>query len=224
MSKFSYYRHSEVDRNVELDLEALYKFGTGDMEIFLRRYYELEFAAGQVFADADENCYPNASFSVLQFIANLRLIKNRCSQDARFLDVGCGLGSKVGIAQSLGFDAYGLEINPQYAAIASEQVGPNRILCTDAVGFREYGNFDVIYFYNPMVSGEIEQAIMANAKLGAIVYHAITLHSKPRRKHSRLTSRVLRFTDSAPNESVAVIPATCQQTATSYETTPEFLS
>jgi len=200
MSKYGYYRASEVERNVELDLEEILSTGLGDMSIFLRRYYELEFTVGQVFADTDEFCYPNASFSVLQFIAHLRLIKSRCEQNLRFLDVGCGLGSKVGIAQSLGFDAYGLEINPYYAAIASEQVGPNRILCTDAVGFCDYGKFDVIYFYNPMVSDEIEQSIMASAKMGAIVYHAITLHRKPGRKHSRIAPRILRLTDPAPSE------------------------
>lgn len=200
MSKYGYYRPSEVDRNVELDLEEILSTGLGDISIFLRRYYELEFTVGQVFADTDEFCYPNASFSVLQFIAQLRLIKSRCDQTTRFLDVGCGLGSKVGIALSLGFDAYGIEINPYYAAIASEHVGTNRILCTDAVGFCNYANFDVIYFYNPMVSDDIEQAIMANAKMGTIVYHAITLHKKPTRKHRRLTPCILRLTDPAPHQ------------------------
>lgn len=153
-----------------------------------------------MFADSDQSCYPNASFSVLQFVAQLRLIKNWCGQSPRFLDVGCGLGSKVGIALSLGFDAYGLEINPYYAEVACGQIGRDRVLCTDALGFHDYGKFDVVYFYNPMVSDQLEEVIMSNVNSGAIVYHAIKLHRQPKREFTRLTPCVLRLTDQARNE------------------------
>lgn len=82
MSKYGHFGPSEVDKNVKLDLDEIFRTGVGDIGIFLHCYYELEFTIGQMFADSDQSCYPNASFSVLQFVAQLRLIKNWCGQVA----------------------------------------------------------------------------------------------------------------------------------------------
>ncbi len=150
---------------------------------------------GQALSDGDHNYHPNASFSVLKFISILRSIKKRCSPSPRFLDVGCGLGGKVWIAEALGFDPCGVEINPNYARVASECVGADRIFCTDAIGFNDYGSYDVIYFYNPMPTDEIETAILQKAKKGAIIYHAIDLQAQPVRAFSRISQRVMRLTD-----------------------------
>lgn len=196
MGKFRSFRHSEVARNVHLDLERAKKVGHEDLAILFRLYYSLEFAMGQVFSDGDLNYHPNASFSVLKFIENLRLILRRCGEGRRFLDVGCGLGNKVWIAQSMGFDAYGLEINPKYAAIAIECVGANRIFCQDGIHFPDYGEYDVIYFYNPMPSDDLESAILKTAKKGAIIYHAVDLQVSPSRPFARLSARVLQLKDS----------------------------
>jgi len=195
MRKYRSFRHSEVARNVHFDLDRLEKSGHEDLTVLLQLYYSLEFAMGQVFSDGDLNYHPNASFSVLKFIANLRLIKRRCREGCRFLDVGCGLGNKVWIAQSLGFDAYGLEINAKYAEIASECVGADRIFCHDGITFQGYEDYDVIYFYNPMPTDELESAILERAKKGAIIYHAIDLLTPTSRTFSRLSPRVLRLTD-----------------------------
>jgi SAM-dependent methyltransferase len=198
MNKFHVLRNSEVATNANFDLQQLKESGDSDVAVLLRLYYSLEFAIRQVFADGDESCYPNASFSVLRFMAKLRLIQRLCGTSLRFLDVGCGLGNKVWIAQTLGFEAYGLEINPKYAEIAGECVGTNRILCHDGVTFPDYGDYDVIYFYNPMPSSELEAAILANARKGAIIYHAIGLQKQPSRAFVRLTPRVMQLTDECP--------------------------
>ena len=153
---------------------------------------------GQALSDGNFNYHPNASFSVLKFVSILRLIKKSCGPSLRFLDVGCGFGGKVWIAEALGFDSMGLEINPKYARIASECAGSDRILCTDALNFKDYSSFDVIYFYNPMPSDELELAIIQGAKKDAIIYHAIDLQAQPVRAFSRLSPRVLRLTDYAP--------------------------
>ncbi len=195
MGKFRSFRHSEIARNVHLDLERLKKAGQEDLAILFRLYYSLEFAMGQVFSDDDLNYHPNASFSVLKFIENLRLILRRCGDGRRFLDVGCGLGNKVWIAQAIGFDAYGLEINPKYAEIASECVGANRIICQDGIRFLGYQEYDVIYFYNPMPSDELESAILKTAKKGAFIYHAVDLQAPPSRAFARLSPRVMRLKD-----------------------------
>jgi len=198
MSKYHFLRNSEVATNVNFDLPQLREGRLNDIAVLLRLYYSLEFAIGQRFADGDERYYPNASFSVLGFMAKLRLIQRMCNDSPRFLDVGCGLGNKVWIAQTLGFDAYGLEINPKYAEIAGECVGADRILCQDGITFPDYDAYDVIYFYNPMPSSELETAIVTNARKGAIIYHAIGLQAQPQRPFVRLTPRVMRLTGEGP--------------------------
>jgi len=200
VTKFEYLRYAEIDKNVELDLQQLKNIGIKNLEILCRLYYSLEFAAGQVFADGDENYYPNASFSVLSFITKLQTIQKTCNAGSRFLDVGCGLGNKVWIAQSLGFDGYGLEINPKYATIAGEYVGTDHVFCHDGTTYPDYDQYDVIYFYNPMPSDELENAILTNAKNGTIIYHAIGLQTQPIRKFERLSPQVMRLTDDGPSD------------------------
>jgi SAM-dependent methyltransferase len=195
MSKFDFFRRLEVAKNVEFDLQQLKELDTNDLAVLFQLYYSLEFAIGQVFADSDDRYYPNASFSVLKFMAKLRFIQRICGAGSRFLDVGCGLGNKVWLAQTIGFDAYGIEINQNYADIAGECVGKNRIFCHDGITFPDYDQYDVIYFYNPMPSDELETAIITNAKKDAIIYHAIELRSPPNRASVRLSPRVMRLTD-----------------------------
>jgi len=178
-----------------LDLERIERAGNEDLAVLCRLYYSLEFALGQVHSDGDLQYHPNASFSVLKFISILRSIKKRCGPSLRFLDVGCGLGGKVWIADALGFSSFGLEINSAYARIASECVGTDRIFCSNALSFGDYGGYDVIYFYNPMPSAELEIAILKSAKKGAIIYHAIDLQASPVRSFSRLSPRVMRLND-----------------------------
>jgi SAM-dependent methyltransferase len=178
-----------------LDLERIEKAGHEDLSVLCRLYYSLEFAVGQVHSDGDLQYHPNASFSVLKFISILRSIKKRCGPNARFLDVGCGLGGKVWIADALGFSSFGLEINPAYARIARECVGADRVFCSNALSFDDFSSYDVIYFYNPMPSAELETAILNAAKKGAIIYHAIELQTNPARPFSRLSPRVLRLTE-----------------------------
>lgn len=195
MSKFHHFRDLEVASNVASDLQQLKELAIDDLTVLFQLYYSLEFAIGQVFADGDDRYYPNASFSVLKFMAKLRLIQRICGVGSRFLDVGCGLGNKVWLAQTIGFDAHGIEINQRYADIAGECVGTNRIVCHDGITFPDYDQYDVIYFYNPMPSDELETAIITNAKKDAIIYHAIELRSPPNRASVRLSPRVMRLTD-----------------------------
>ena len=203
MSKFHYLRRPEVAISANLDLQQLNSDAVNDLATLFQLYYSLEFAIGQVLSDGNENYYPNASFSVLRFMAKMRLIQQMCGAGRRFLDVGCGLGNKVWIAQAIGFDAYGIEINHKYAEIAGECVGTKRIFCQDGTTFSGYAHYDVIYFYNPMPSDELETAIFTNAKKGAIIYHAIGLQSRPNRAFVRVSPRVMQLTDEAPRHCLA---------------------
>jgi SAM-dependent methyltransferase len=203
MAKFQYARRQEVAVNVACDLQQCDEGMFKERAIFSRLYYSLEFAVGQVLSDSDTRYYPNASFSVLRFITKLRRIQRLCGVGAKFLDVGCGLGSKVWIAQELGFDAYGIEINKQYAEIAEEFVGPHRIICQDGVLYPDYDQYDVVYFFNPMPTSELEAAILKGAKQGAIIYHASGLQRLPTRDHCRLSKHVFRLTNRVTGNGLA---------------------
>lgn len=62
----------------------------------------------------------------------------------RFLDVGCGIGDKVMLAQSLGFDAYGFDYWEPYIGVAKRLQG-RAVWVDDAFKFEGYSGYDVVY-------------------------------------------------------------------------------
>lgn len=70
----------------------------------------------------------------------------------KFLDIGCGIGNIVLLAHEIGFDAYGLEYDEKIYDIAKGIVGKDHIFLGDMTSFRRYGEYDVLYYYQPMVN------------------------------------------------------------------------
>ena len=127
-----------------------------------------------------------------------------CSKP-KFLDVGCGIGTKVLLAQHFGCDAYGLEINPKYVEVArkvlaggggfeawSETMRRRRsvakhIIEADALTF-DYSPYDIIYFYCPQrhvedgkggrktLERRLEQRILDTATPGTVVMANLAAH------------------------------------------------
>lgn len=110
----------------------------------------------------------------------------------KFLDVGCGVGQKVFLAQMLGFQSYGLELrkelieegnslfqtvcgNRQYWGQKDESL--NAFIQGNALEFDRYGDFDIIYFYCPLFNRKMQQTleerIAKTAKAGTIVIGAL---------------------------------------------------
>ncbi len=96
----------------------------------------------------------------------------------RFIDVGCGGGTKVVTASKFFDYAVGLEYDPGYAAAARQLVEqPNFHNCSviegDALEYSDYNSFDVIFFYRPMRHVEmlrkLEDRIVRLARPGAIL-------------------------------------------------------
>jgi SAM-dependent methyltransferase len=97
---------------------------------------------------------------------------------ARFLDVGCGAGSKVAMAAQLFAAADGIELDPGYAAAARRLLRPHLVPRTtliegDARTFRGFGAYDAVYFYAPMRIGTalraLEDAIVAGVRPGTVL-------------------------------------------------------
>ena len=94
-------------------------------------------------------------------------------QPPTFLDVGCGPGTKMQIAQVLfGLQAYGIEIDKDMAA-AAEKLFPQRVTAKDALDCSGYDQYDLIWLYRPFRDRDkelaLEQKIIDAMKPGAII-------------------------------------------------------
>ena len=107
----------------------------------------------------------------------------RLRRPLRFLDVGCGGGSKLVAASSFFEEAVGLEIDEGYVTNARDWLGRigadgTRVIGGDALTFTGYADFDVIYFYRPFSDGalqsRLEEHILAQAGPGKILIAPLT--------------------------------------------------
>ena len=92
----------------------------------------------------------------------------------RFLDVGCGIGTKLLIASQYGYEVSGLELRPEYLEAARRLVPEARLIQGDAMEFEGYGEFDFLYCYRPFVDDEqedeLERRMLVQLKVGAWIY------------------------------------------------------
>ncbi len=87
-------------------------------------------------------------FEQVSFVHDyLGLDKKEGDATYRFLDVGCGIGNVLLVAEQYGFDVYGVEKDEYSCRTARELVGEERIWLEDAWEFDRYGEFDVVYFF-----------------------------------------------------------------------------
>ncbi len=90
-----------------------------------------------------------------------------------FLDVGCGPGTKMDIAEQLfGLCSYGIEIDKEMAEIAARKY-PLRAVQGDALEYEGYAGYDIIWLYRPFrdidKERELESRIISAMKPGAIL-------------------------------------------------------
>ena len=92
------------------------------------------------------------------------------------LDVGCGIGTTLLIANALGFATRGIEYNKELVEVAKKLVSltygeVGRIDHIDALEFKEYNKVDVIYYYCPIENSKLqcklEDKIEKDMKKGA---------------------------------------------------------
>ena len=101
-----------------------------------------------------------------------------------FLDVGCGIGTKVFVARALKMQACGIEIRPNLVAEARKRMGfyasfrwngsyRHPIMEADALKFKHYGRFHIVYYYRPLCDdkkqAKLERAIWEQLRPGSIL-------------------------------------------------------
>ncbi|MEM1267854.1 MAG: class I SAM-dependent methyltransferase [Pseudomonadota bacterium] len=114
--------------------------------------------------------YVHAAYRIMLALRGERHIK--------FLDVGCGGGVKVLSAAHFFRRSDGIELDPGYADAARTlfdafpQEGC-RVFEEDALGSERYGEYDVIYFFQPMQDSEkltaLEDRIVEMARPGTLL-------------------------------------------------------
>lgn len=92
----------------------------------------------------------------------------------KFLDVGCGIGTKLVLANNDGWQVTGLDIRPEFLAEAAKLCPEAALIEADAREFNSYGDYDFIYCYRPLVDDEaedrLEEQIVSQLKTGAWLF------------------------------------------------------
>ncbi|MEM0937144.1 MAG: class I SAM-dependent methyltransferase [Pseudomonadota bacterium] len=131
----------------------------------------------------DHGCFADIPLPVRKFdalmLAAYRLMLARGKRDGvRFLDVGCGGGTKLVIARRYFSACHGLEYDKGYVEEGTRFLDKlGRLNMTiehaDALAYTGYDAFDIIYFYRPMRTddrlAELERQVMRHARPGTLV-------------------------------------------------------
>ncbi len=113
-------------------------------------------------------------FEQISFVHGfLKMEGENARQNFRFLDVGCGIGNILLVAEQYGFDVFGFEKDEASCRFAMEILGKERVWLEDAWKFEKYADFDVVYFFRPLPEAgpqsKLEQLIEDRIKPGAIL-------------------------------------------------------
>lgn len=106
--------------------------------------------------------FPSGAF-VDMLLESFFLLKQ--DRTKKFLDVGSGIGTKLMLASVL-FDAHGIELSDEYI-YQSELLGCKNVIKADALQFDRYGEFDLVYFYRPFRSDQMQKDF--EARLGEMM-------------------------------------------------------
>lgn len=119
--------------------------------------------------------YPYQRLNHVAFAKSLQTgLEHLASRETpfRFLDVGCGIGTKVSIARSIGFEASGIDISADYIRVAEEVFPDCQFQVANALEF-DYQSFDVIYLYVPLADRELmtqlESRIIGQIASGSLI-------------------------------------------------------
>jgi 2-polyprenyl-3-methyl-5-hydroxy-6-metoxy-1,4-benzoquinol methylase len=117
--------------------------------------------------------YPYSN-SVIHSLTNIYNRFDRSVNWPKFLDIGCGIGNIVMLANLVGFTAHGLEYNPKIYKIAKRLEQYRSIIFRgDMRKFKRYREYDVLYYYRPIVSTkemeEFSHKLAKSMKPGAYI-------------------------------------------------------
>ena len=161
---------SVMDHVVNLSLAALHRLGNPNAE-------RQSIKANERGMHRDIP-YPMSSFTQMIGAAHRVCLAQRKPRPLRFLDVGCGGGTKLLAATTCFELCHGLEYENTTAKSAQELIemfAPEtcRVEHGDAFAYEHFGDYDVIYFYRPIADEDgmenLEARILTQAQPGTII-------------------------------------------------------
>ena len=123
--------------------------------------------------------YPFVAMDTRQVFEQIRIVHDHLDVDNSldktwsFLDVGCGIGNIMLIAEQYSFDAYGFEKDEYPFQLATKLIDQDHVWQADIWSFEDYGKFDVIYYFRPLPDAgpqtKFEKMIEDKLKVGGIL-------------------------------------------------------
>jgi SAM-dependent methyltransferase len=160
----------QPDNQIKQDQDKSKEYIIAKMHIFNVAFHNMECSH---IKDWDKDQYgfipfPCGSFADILIEAS---VYYKMDINKRFLDVGCGPGTKLLMAKSF-FKAEGIEVVDRFIQ-QSKAFGLDCVHKQDALEYEHYGDFDVIYFYRPFKNNELqkqlEDRIYSQMKVGALL-------------------------------------------------------
>jgi len=122
--------------------------------------------------------YPFVPMDTRQMFQEIQVAADYLRQRGRwgkadFIDIGCGIGNVLLVAEELGFRVRGIEKDPHPCAIAQKLIGVDKVSQEDIWAYDGFHNFDVIYYFRPFHDGEsqrrFERLIEDSLKRGGVL-------------------------------------------------------
>ncbi|EAQ03169.1 hypothetical protein OB2597_13533 [Pseudooceanicola batsensis HTCC2597] len=166
----------------------------GLLEVIYRALHRLAGSGGQSEEAEAHGCFsdipmPVYRYETLMLAAYRILLAQGRTGTARFIDVGCGGGSKVFLASRYFAECHGLDYDRDYIAAAERTLRTVRAescfaFQADALVFDGYGDYDVIYFYRPMIDdrmlARLEDRVLSTARPGTVILAPYDVMLNPR--------------------------------------------
>lgn len=123
----------------------------------------------------DEQWYGWIPFPLDQFIEGMRICRQQLGPGwHRFLDIGSGIGTKLALADALGFESFGIERWKPYVDVSDRCFPHCPVIVSEANYPNEYDRFDVVFLYGCATSSaeheRLNRVITGQMKSGALFF------------------------------------------------------
>ncbi|MEM9586899.1 MAG: class I SAM-dependent methyltransferase [Planctomycetota bacterium] len=96
----------------------------------------------------------------------------RAPDALRFLEVGCGIGTKCELVRLLGVSATGIDLLPEYVELAKKVFAECAFLHANALEF-DYHGFDIVYYHAPFFDDHLieslESRVLSQLPVGGVL-------------------------------------------------------
>ncbi len=96
-------------------------------------------------------------FKQVQLARQHLLAREKEQKNHTFLDIGCGIGNVLLVAEQMELDVFGFEKDEYPYKIGAKLIGEDRVTQEDIWQYDSYDTFDVIYYFRPFHQGEVQR-------------------------------------------------------------------